>query len=105
MKYPRAYFEVEACAEEVNISIYPWGAGSTFGTDRAIHSTLCFESALVASLVADVITQLMSTRVNELVEKAYELGWSDKAKKHKKRSTFTQCINSILGDSLDELCY
>jgi len=54
----------------------------TFG-DRAVADVMC--NHLLAGI---------ERRIEGLVQRAYQQGWSDKASKRRKKDCFTSCINS-----------
>ena len=61
-------------------------------TDYLFQHT--FDHPTIASLVEDQIYRLMEERVNFLVSRAYEHGWSDAKKRRPKKRNFTDCLNA-----------
>ena len=68
------------------------GYGHTFDHD--------YQDDIVASVMADRLRHLLRDRTEMLVRAAYEEGWSDKSKKRKKSTAFTDNINNPCGGRL-----
>ena len=52
-----------------------------------------FESKAVADMVDDQITAEIDKRIQQIRRDAYNAGWSDKAKRAKKKTNFNGCVN------------